>query len=162
MEAKEQQRTYSSIARGSRRERGRDGVGVLVRDPCALEADRERDWERDREMERERELEREGGYGERRHVMVSASSSLTSAVLTQKSYSSSETLRALEHTDSATAAQTLYPPRHRMPDMVPREREEYRGTGEYQHAECIWRQVCPIRPGTSRQQGAHHVINPLL
>ncbi|XP_048118438.1 teneurin-3 isoform X2 [Alosa alosa] len=104
---------------------------MLARDAGEREWEREqeREMEREREREMEREREREGGYGERRHT---ASSSSSSAVLTQKSYSSSDTLRALEHTDSvaATAAQTLYPPRHRMPDMVPRERQEYRGTAQ--------------------------------
>lgn len=128
MEAKEQ-RTYSSLARG-RRERGRDG-GASERDG---EREAEREREREREMERERERETEG-YGERRHASAS------SAVLTQKSYSSSETLRALEHTEPS--AHTLYPPRHRMPDMVPRDREAYRGTGEYQ-------------AGVHQQAGAQH------
>ncbi|KAL7863490.1 hypothetical protein SRHO_G00124740, partial [Serrasalmus rhombeus] len=51
------------------------------------------------------------GLSERRHAATS--------VLTQKSYSSSETLKAFDQ-----PAQPLYS--HRMPDMVPTETEEYR------------------------------------
>uniref|UniRef100_A0A8C2H6W3 Si:dkey-237h12.3 n=1 Tax=Cyprinus carpio TaxID=7962 RepID=A0A8C2H6W3_CYPCA len=54
------------------------------------------------------------GPGNRRHTG-------SSSVLTQKSYSSSETLKAF---DQHPSTQGLYG--HRMPDMVPRDTEEYR------------------------------------
>ncbi|XP_028815540.1 teneurin-3 isoform X2 [Denticeps clupeoides] len=89
-----ERRPYCSLTR-SRRDQGRDG---------------RRDAQREAERERE-------GYGERRNTA-------SSAVLTQKSYSSSETLRAFEHNP---APPSLYG--HRMPDMVPRE-AECRGQGQ--------------------------------
>uniref|UniRef100_A0A8C2I3V0 Si:dkey-237h12.3 n=1 Tax=Cyprinus carpio TaxID=7962 RepID=A0A8C2I3V0_CYPCA len=91
MEVKER-RPYCSLSR-SRRERGRD-------------------WEREGDRE-EGEGYREGP-GNRRHTG-------SSSVLTQKSYSSSETLKAF---DQHPSTQGLYG--HRMPDMVPRDTEEYR------------------------------------
>uniref|UniRef100_A0A8C2PPQ7 Si:dkey-237h12.3 n=1 Tax=Cyprinus carpio TaxID=7962 RepID=A0A8C2PPQ7_CYPCA len=57
------------------------------------------------------------GPGNRRHTG-------SSSVLTQKSYSSSETLKAF---DQHPSTQGLYG--HRMPDMVPRDTEEYRAPG---------------------------------
>ncbi|XP_048031700.1 teneurin-3 isoform X2 [Megalobrama amblycephala] len=95
MEVKER-RPYCSLSR-SRRERGRD-------------------WEREGDRE-EGEGYREGP-GNRRHTG-------SSSVLTQKSYSSSETLKAF---DQHPSTQGLYG--HRMPDMVPRDTEEYRAPGQ--------------------------------
>ncbi|XP_073710432.1 teneurin-3 isoform X5 [Misgurnus anguillicaudatus] len=95
MEVKER-RPYCSLSR-SRRERGRDG-------------EREGDKE---EGEGYRE-----GPGNRRNAA-------SSSVVTQKSYSSSETLKAF---DQHPSTQGLYG--HRMPDMVPRDVEEYRAPGQ--------------------------------
>ncbi|KAK2891083.1 hypothetical protein Q8A67_013726 [Cirrhinus molitorella] len=95
MEVKER-RPYCSLSR-SRRDRGRD-------------------WEREGDRE-EGEGYREGP-GNRRHTG-------SSSVLTQKSYSSSETLKAF---DQHPSTQGLYG--HRMPDMVPRDTEEYRAPGQ--------------------------------
>uniref|UniRef100_A0A671KT16 Teneurin-3-like n=1 Tax=Sinocyclocheilus anshuiensis TaxID=1608454 RepID=A0A671KT16_9TELE len=58
------------------------------------------------------------GPGNRRHTG-------SSSVLTQKSYSSSETLKAF---DQHPSTQGLYG--HRMLDMVPRDTEEYRAPGQ--------------------------------
>ncbi|XP_016308574.1 teneurin-3-like, partial [Sinocyclocheilus anshuiensis] len=95
MEVKER-RPYCAFSR-SRRERGRD-------------------WEREEDRE-EGEGYREGP-GNRRHTG-------SSSVLTQKSYSSSETLKAF---DQHPSTQGLYG--HRMLDMVPRDTEEYRAPGQ--------------------------------
>lgn len=96
MEVKER-RPYCSLSR-SRRERGR-------------EAERDGDKE---EGEGYRE-----GPGNRRNAAPSS-------VVTQKSYSSSETLKAF---DQHPSTQGLYG--HRMPDMVPRDAEEYRAPGKH-------------------------------
>ncbi|XP_016111473.1 teneurin-3-like [Sinocyclocheilus grahami] len=95
MEVKER-RPYCSLSR-SRRERGRD-------------------WEREGDRE-EGEGYREGPSNRRQTG--------SSSVLTQKSYSSSETLKAF---DQHPSTQGLYG--HRMPDMVPRDTEEYRAPGQ--------------------------------
>ncbi|XP_030624718.1 teneurin-3 isoform X2 [Chanos chanos] len=83
---------------------------------CSLTRSK-RGRDREREGEREEEGHREG-HAERCHTA-------SSAVLTQKSYSSSETLRAF---DQQPAPQLLYG--HRVPDMVPRDPEEYRAPGQ--------------------------------
>lgn len=103
MEVKER-RPYCSLSR-SRRERGRD-------------------WEREGDRE-EGEGYREGPSN-RRHTG-------SSSVLTQKSYSSSETLKAF---DQHPSTQGLYG--HRMPDMVPRDTEEYRAPGKCSLTFTIW------------------------
>lgn len=103
MEVKER-RPYCSLSR-SRRERGRD-------------------WEREGNRE-EGEGYREGA-GNRRHTG-------SSSVLTQKSYSSSETLKAF---DQHPSTQGLYG--HRMPDMVPRDTEECRAPGKCSLTSTIW------------------------
>ncbi|XP_072519014.1 teneurin-3 isoform X2 [Salminus brasiliensis] len=75
---------------------------------------------RERRIGGERDEEGDGGMeglSERRHAPTS--------VLTQKSYSSSETLKAF---DQPAATQSLYT--RRMPDMVPAETEEYRAPGQ--------------------------------
>lgn len=106
MEVKER-RPYCSLSR-SRRERGRD-------------------WEREGDRE-EGEGYREGP-GNRRHTG-------SSSVLTQKSFSSSETLKAF---DQHPSTQGLYG--HRMPDMVPRDTEEYRAPGKCSLTFTIWTDI---------------------
>ncbi|TRY89048.1 hypothetical protein DNTS_022165 [Danionella cerebrum] len=82
---------------------------------CSLSRSRK---ERGREWEREGNRDEGEGPGNRRHAG-------SSSVLTQKSYSSSETLKAF---DQHPSTQGLYG--HRMPDMVPRDTEEYRTPGQ--------------------------------
>ncbi|KAL6479731.1 hypothetical protein MHYP_G00107640 [Metynnis hypsauchen] len=87
------------------------------------------------------------GLSERRHAATS--------VLTQKSYSSSETLKAFDQ-----PAQSLYS--HRMPDMVPTETEEYRTPGQT----LSLRQLGICGPAPRRglsfcaETGLHHHVQP--
>uniref|UniRef100_A0A8B9K5F3 Si:dkey-237h12.3 n=1 Tax=Astyanax mexicanus TaxID=7994 RepID=A0A8B9K5F3_ASTMX len=89
------------------------------------------------------------GLGERRHAPTS--------VLTQKSYSSSETLKAFDH---PAGTQSLYS--HRMPDMVPTEAEEYRAPGQT----LSLRQLGICGPAPRRglsfcaETGLHHHVQP--
>uniref|UniRef100_A0A8C1W1X2 Si:dkey-237h12.3 n=1 Tax=Cyprinus carpio TaxID=7962 RepID=A0A8C1W1X2_CYPCA len=91
----------------------------------------------------------------------------SSSVLTQKSYSSSETLKAF---DQHPSTQGLYG--HRMPDMVPRDTEEYRAPGKCSLTFTIWTgdagvlQACVHRPKSSckeshlTQSNLEQVHNP--